>query len=240
MKIEYLKGGANVISIAPARTQQQFPAISQVEAYWEGGLRNGRLMPTRSEVDPRGISDILEFAFVLEKIAPGMARIRLAGMHLNDLMGMEVRGGMPLTAMFLPEARRQIQRTLELVFERPPSTARLTLSGDRGGMTRPALDAQLFLAPPLKGEDGKPNRILGALQANGKIGRAPRRFTVRESEINALVDDAPPLTPPREAAELNIPGFAEHARGFGHTPVAPKTEDKSKRGAHLRLVADND
>jgi hypothetical protein len=235
MKIDYLKG-SNVISIAPARTQTHFPAVSQVEAYWEG-LRNGRLMPTRSEVDPRGISDILEFAFVLERIAPGMARFRLAGMHLNDLMGMEVRG-MPLTAMFLPEARRQIQRTLELVFERP-STARLSLSGDKG-MTRPALDAQLYLAP-LKGENGQPNRILGALQTNGKIGRAPRRFTVRESEINALVDDLP-LTP-REAAERNIPGFAEHARGFDRASIAPETRNETrpepKRGSHLRLVADN-
>ena len=233
MKIEYLKG-SNVISIAPARTEQHFPAISQVEAYWEG-LRNGRLMPTRSEVDPRGISDILEFAFVLEKIAPGMARIRLAGMHLNDLMGMEVRG-MPITAMFLPEARRQIQRTLELVFERP-ATARLSLSGDMG-LTRPALDAQLFLAP-LKGEDGQPNRILGALQSNGKIGRAPRRFTVRDSQISPLVDEAP--LSPKEALERRIPGFAEHAQGFDPAPVAPKTSkpEAPKRG-HLRLVADND
>lgn len=232
MRIEYLKG-SNVISIAPARTQQRFPAISQVEAYWQG-LRNGRLMPSRSDVDPRGISDILEYTFVLEKIAPGMARIRLSGMHLNDLLGMEVRG-MPITALFLPEARRQIQRTLELVFERP-STARLSLSGDRG-LTRPALEAQLYLAP-LKGADGQPNRILGALQANGRIGRAPRRFTVRESVIDSLVEDTP-LTP-REAAERRIPGLAEHARGFDPAPIAPKAEATPRRGLHLWLVADND
>lgn len=236
MKIEYLKG-SNVVSIAPARIQQHFPAIAQVEAYWEG-LRNGRLMPTRAEVDPRGISDILEFAFVLEKIAPGMARIRLAGMHMNDLMGMEVRG-MPITAMFLPEARRQVQRALELVFERP-STARLTLSGDTG-MTRPNLDAQMYLAP-LKGEDGQPNRILGAIQSNGKIGRAPRRFIVRECDLNPLVGDEP-LTPV-QAAGAKIPGFAEHARGFDREaitpPQKPQPKTDTKRGSHLRLVSDND
>ncbi len=236
MKIDYFKG-SNVISIAPARTEQHFPAISRIDAYWEG-LRNGRLMPTRAEVDPRGIADILEFAFVLEKLAPGIARVRLAGQHLNDLMGMEVRG-MPFSAIFLPEARRQIQRTLELVFERP-STARLSLSGDTG-FTRPSLEAQLYLAP-LKSDDGQPNRVLGALQAKGRIGRAPRRFAVRDSQLTPLLDDAP-LTP-REAAECSIPGFAEHARGFRPAPAAATAKPAARarqpltRG-HLRLVADN-
>lgn len=233
MKIEYLQG-SNVISIAPARTETHFPAIAQVEAYWEG-LRNGRLMPSRSDVDPRGISDILEFAFVLEKIAPGMARIRLAGMHMNDLMGMEVRG-MPITAMFLPEARRQVQRALETVFERP-ATARLSLSGDKG-LTRPALDGQMFFAP-LKGDDGTPSRILGAFQANGKIGRAPRRFNVRDTEFKALLQDEP-MTP-REAAERNIPGFAEYATGIkSATQQIERKQETAKNSSFLRLVTDND
>ena len=60
-------------------------------------------MPRRAEIDPRGIENALEYAFILERIAPGMARIRLAGIHLSDLMGMEVRG-MPLTS-FIDAAR---------------------------------------------------------------------------------------------------------------------------------------
>ncbi|MCI2398336.1 PAS domain-containing protein [Aliiroseovarius subalbicans] len=232
MKIEYLQG-SNVISIAPVRNEQHFPAIAQVEAYWEG-LRNGRVMPTRADVDPRGISDILEYAFVLEKIAPGMARIRLAGMHMNDLLGMEVRG-MPITALFLPEGRRAIQRALETVFDRP-ATARLTLSSDTG-FTRPAMDGQLFLAP-LRGEDGKPTRILGALQTNGKIGRSPRRFTVRDTEFKHLLDEAP-LTP-RETAEKRIPGFAEAAKGFQQAAETPTQPQSTKSTSYLRLVTDNE
>ena len=38
------------------------PALSQVEAYWEG-LRGTRTAPLRSEVDPRGIDRALENAF---------------------------------------------------------------------------------------------------------------------------------------------------------------------------------
>ncbi len=41
-----------------------YPAIAQVDAYWEA-LRNGRLMPERAEVDPRGLECALEYAFIL-------------------------------------------------------------------------------------------------------------------------------------------------------------------------------
>ncbi len=180
MKIEYLRG-SNVISILPIRTKARFPAISLVEAYWEG-LRNGRPMPSRSEIDPRGMTDALEYAFILEKIAPGLARIRLAGSHINDLMGMEVRG-MPITALFLPEARVEIKKALEAAFTQPASI-RLDLAGDTG-MIRPRLEAKMYMAP-LKDEHGAPTRILGALQSVGRIGRPPRRFNSRKVDINAF------------------------------------------------------
>lgn len=226
VKIEYLRG-SNVISIQPVRSQVKFPAIAQVEAYWEA-LRNMRPMPARSEVDPRGITDALEFAFILEKIAPGMARIRLAGSHLNELMGMEVRG-MPLTSLFLPEARAEVQKALEAAFSNPASV-RLNLAGDRG-MTRPKLEAQMYLAP-LKDESGAPTRILGALQSTGRMGRAPRRFNIRTTEINPLLGEIGQDT---NAASRRIPGFAEHATGFKAAAIAPA--DAAEPKPHLRLVS---
>mgnify|MGYP002713073288 CR=1 FL=1 len=69
MDMEYFRGG-KIVSLHPGRGDGGFGAIGRVEAYWEG-LRDGRLMPTRAEVDPRGITDALEQAFILEKIAPG-------------------------------------------------------------------------------------------------------------------------------------------------------------------------
>ncbi len=234
MKIEYLKG-SNIISLKPARLQAKFPAIAQVEAYWEG-LRNGRPMPARAEVDPRGISEVLEYAFVLEKVAPGMARLRVAGRHLADLLGMEVRG-MPLSAMFLPEARKQLARAMETAFTSPASI-RMTLKGDTG-FTRPALEAQMFLAP-LRDEEGRPTRMLGALQSTGKIGRAPRRFAIREMDVNTLLGEAgampPPAAKPRAARTSRdaIPGLAEYATGLA---AAPRRPGKTRLGApHLELV----
>ena len=57
--------------------------MAQMRAYWEG-LRADRLVPQRAEVDPRGIERALEYAFILDRIAPGIGRFRLAGMHLTD------------------------------------------------------------------------------------------------------------------------------------------------------------
>lgn len=86
--------GSPVIRI-PGRTAVQ-PArvVADLRAYWDE-LRQGRAVPTRADVQPAGIGDGLDYAFILERIAPGAARFRLAGRHLVDLMGMEVRG-MPL------------------------------------------------------------------------------------------------------------------------------------------------
>ncbi len=254
-----LKGGirglSNIIALAPRRAQAKFPAIAQVEAYWEG-LRNGRPMPARAEVDPRAMTEVLEYAFVLERIAPGLARIRVAGRHLSDLLGMEVRG-MPISALFLPETRDQLRTALEEVLSAPASV-RLTLAGD-SGLTRPRLEAQMYLAP-LRDDTGLPTRILGALQAHGRIGRAPRRFAIREMQVDTLFSETgdsafTPLpaatasrhrprqasahqTGPRQPSRF-IPGYAEHATGMrrGNAPVEPA--EKPARPA-LRLVVNND
>ncbi len=225
MKIKYLHG-SNVVSIQPSRNRAKFPAIAQIEAYWEG-LRNGRPMPARSEVDPRGLTEVLEYAFILEKVAPGLARIRLAGSHINDLMGMEVRG-MPVSSLFLPEARAELQKALETAFTGPASV-RFNLAGDTG-FTRPSLEAQMYFAP-LKDETGAPTRILGALQSSGRIGRAPRRFNIRNMEVNALLQEVGEAAPNRNT---RIPGFAEHATGFKAAAVSAKAP--AAKNPHLQLV----
>eukprot|EP00903_Cladosiphon_okamuranus_P018536 g17059.t1 len=67
----------------------RFQPIKEVEAYWQA-IRAGRLVPRRSDIDPRGIERALEFAFVAERIATGLGRLRIAGSHLTDLLGMEI------------------------------------------------------------------------------------------------------------------------------------------------------
>lgn len=173
--------GQNVISMFGYKCETQFPAINELEAYWEG-LRMGRLVPMRSEIDPRGIERALEFTFILERIAPGLARFRLSGEHLNDLLGMEVRG-MPFTSFFTPKARQEIIDTLAAVFD-GPQTAELILKGERS-IGKPALDAKLILLP-LRSDLGEVTRIIGCLVSNDKIGRAPRRFDIVSKKMKTL------------------------------------------------------
>lgn len=173
--------GQNVISMFGYKCETQFPAINELEAYWEG-LRMGRLVPMRSEIDPRGIERALEYTFILERIAPGLAKFRLSGEHLNDLLGMEVRG-MPFTSFFTPKARQEIIDTMEAVFD-GPQTAELILKGERS-IGKPALDAKLILLP-LRSDLGEVTRIVGCLVSNDKIGRAPRRFDIVSKKMKVL------------------------------------------------------
>ena len=94
----------NVVTLtSDAKATMDFPELESIKSYWDD-LRGDHAVPTRSDIDPRQIGPYLDRAFILERLAPGLARFRLAGMHLNDLMGMEVRG-MPLSCFFQPDAR---------------------------------------------------------------------------------------------------------------------------------------
>lgn len=229
----------NVVTMTEFRSEIGYSAISQVEAYWEA-LRGMRIMPKRSEIDPRGIESALEYTFVLERIAPGMARLRIAGSHLGDLMGMEVRG-MPLTAFITPGGRRQISDALEEVFQRP-ATCELRLSAETA-RDKPSMDARMLLLP-LKSDLGDVSRILGCFVAQGDIGRSPRRFDVIGAKIRAITspvgqpDTAAPekKQSPTPTPKPRIPGFAEHQTPF------EKKEPTSGKGEvpYLRLVKNDD
>ncbi|MCR8726339.1 PAS domain-containing protein [Frigidibacter sp. ROC022] len=213
MKVDYVKG-SNIIGLEPRRMDNIFPAVNAVEAYWSALSAQSPegAVPARSRIDPRGIESALAQAFILERIAPGLARFRLAGAHLADLMGMEVRG-MPLTALFLPDDREFAGRMLERAFSGPARVS-LVLTGERG-IGRAPLDARMLLLP-LRDEEGRVTRILGALEAKGTIGRQPRRFAI-VAQNHVPIEKVPPdSTDPRHS-----PGLAEAAaRGYSY-PLRP-------------------
>lgn len=189
---------------AQGNSNARFPAIAQVEAYWQA-LRCDNLLPRRADLDPRGISDALEFTFMLDHVAPGVGRIRIAGMHLNDVMGMDTRG-MPITALLEAAGRPALTEALKTICARD-KTASLDLKG-KAGFGRPELNGRMWLAP-LRVENGQRQIILGCLQSTGSLGRAPRRFTVTHSAtkpIDAARD--------RELARQAELGFAEVAQVF--------------------------
>ncbi len=218
---------SNVIALNSHRPFPRFPHIVQVEAYWDA-LRGARLVPDRSEVDPRGIERALEHAFILEQVAPGVGRLRIAGGHLSDLLGMEVRG-MPLSALFLPEARIDLASTLEQVCT-TPSMATLSLQAETG-IGKPALDARLVLLP-MTDAFNQINRILGCLDSQGGVGRAPRRFAITARRLTPLgAGQVKPDWPTPARAPAHRVG--EH--GLAEAP-ARFNRALQHRADHLRLV----
>ena len=173
------KPSASLLDDARAPTGQAI--MAQMEAYWID-QRKGGAVPERSDINPRGIEASLPFAFILERVAPGIARFRLAGGHLCDLMGMDVRG-MPITTMMTPDARVAFVTPLEAVFKKP-ATARLSLISPRA-IARPQIDATMALFP-LRNGNGEITRALGCLVSDSRIGRAPRRFEIADTRVSEI------------------------------------------------------
>ncbi|WP_158275467.1 PAS domain-containing protein [Maritimibacter sp. 55A14] len=188
--------------------------LKQVLDYWET-LRAGRAAPMRSELDPRRIEDALEYTFILERAGPGTTRIRIAGMHLCDLMGMETRGMSP-ASLLEPADRGRFGALLDRLFAGREIIELDLVARAQGRMS---LSARMILLP-MRSDLGEMTRALGCLVTDGIIGAPPRRFAIARQRITRIVSGAP--------APHAAPGFAEPAPRF--TPTEGKT------GPHLRLV----
>jgi hypothetical protein len=201
--------------------------LRELREYWNS-LRQGRAVPARTDVDPRGIARSLDYAFVLERIAPGAGRLRLAGRHLIDLMGMEVRG-MPVCAFLNTNSRGRFSDVLESVFK-APQIAHLTLAA-KSGYARPDLTAQMLLLP-LRSDLGDVTRALGCLVAVGDTGVAPRRFDLVGDEVMPVIEGGATISPSPSTI-----GFAEGTESFTHVPLKQTaTKTPEQRRASFRVI----
>jgi hypothetical protein len=202
-------------------------ALQQLRGYWEALRRPGRL-PARSEIDPRGIAGALENAFLLDRIAPGVAKIRLCGMALQDVMGMEP-AGMPLSVLLDPVGRDRLAPALEQVFA-GPSALELWLEAERG-IGKPALAGRMLILP-LSDAAGEVRMALGGLVTDGAIGRQPRRFAIATLMSEALSNSQPQPGPLLVPAPPRVQELAEAPAHF-----APRA---APGRPHLRLVSSRD
>lgn len=198
-------------------------AMAIVRAYWEA-LRRPGMVPARADINPRGLETALDQTFLLERIAPGLARFRLAGRLLHDLMGMEVRG-LPISSLITPGFRETLAGALETVFE-GPAVADIHLTARRE-IGRPPLTGRLLILP-LRSDAGEVSRALGCLATEGAIGRTPRRFDI--AAVQTCYLDGSPAQHARPVA----PAFAEPA--FAETPAPFEPAKRSPARPHLRLV----
>lgn len=208
-----------ILQLADFNPAQPARILADMRAYWDS-LRRGRAVPARADVQPQGIHRALDYAFILERIAPGAARFRLAGQHLIDLMGMEVRG-MAFCSLANPSSRGRWSDVLESVF-RTPQLAEMTLHA-KAEYARPELSARLLLLP-LSSDLGDVTRALGCIIAEGQIGIAPRRFDLVSDQVMPIIDGGKTVAP-------SASDFGRDTRGsrFGKTLALQPAERPAKR-----------
>ncbi|ETW14361.1 hypothetical protein ATO8_00590 [Roseivivax marinus] len=227
--------GSQVVSMTERERAQRLKPLRQLETYWRTLAGEACGVPFRDAVDPRGIQDALEIAFLAERIAPGIVRLRVAGSHLADLMGMEVTG-LPLSSFLMPDVRDEARDAVERVF-RDGVALHAEMEACRG-LGRGALSAHLLLLP-LRSEGGRLDRALGGIVTHGQIGRVPRRFdsfAARHSDLELPAAPVAPVTPPLFPKSPALTGFAEAQSPFGPDPEAPRQSP----APYLRLVVSND
>lgn len=170
-----------VLKMRPAGSEKHRRNLASLLSYWDSMRRNGDV-PLRTEIDPRGIEDLLRNAFIAEKVSPGLARLRIAGSHLSEIMGMEVRG-MPLSSLIDLSDRTVLSDALVDLFERP---AKLRLEVSSPGSFRRAPMTGTLMLLPLRSDLGDISRALGCLVTTGEVGHTPRRFKITDLEITPI------------------------------------------------------
>lgn len=186
----------NIIPLHGVRTDRGVNAFRLVEGYWSSLRENGAL-PKRSQVHPRALSDVLAHVFILERVALGVARFRVAGAQLMKLAGLDVRG-MPISTFFHTTGRPGIATALEACFDRPAviEATLIARSVKRG----PDVQGQMILLP-LRSDTGEVSRILGAVQMSGRLVSDAYRLTLGPYAVKPVFPAAQLPMPSRAAAE---------------------------------------
>lgn len=214
------------------------PVIIEMLSYWEQ-LRDGRAAPPRSEIDPRQIQSLLEHTFILERVRDGHPRVRLAGMAVCDLLGMELRG-MPARSLIEVGSRPHFDRYLSDVMDKPQIIELYLETSDQDNeKTRGRM-----LLLPLTDNDGETTRVMGCITLHTKLFQAPLRFDIEDVKITRIVAGRS-----IEIAEPTLE-FAEDQRSFERPerttlrPVGGNPEAKRDRTSEnrpkLKIVKDEE
>lgn len=207
--------------------------IQTLRTHWET-LRIGNDLPLRSEIDPRQIPDVLDSLFIFERLNPDDLRVRIAGLTLCEMMGMEVRGQSPMT-FFNDNARLRFSNIVGEVLSNP-NVARLGLDtvDKMGNEAR----AEMLLLP-LRSDFGDVSRIIGCVTPPAKGFTAPIRFGIRTVDVEAVGSDInAQATPSFGFAEPKV-GFIMDGTSTFHTIVGGSDtpqKPKVRAPSYLKLV----
>ena len=194
------------------------PILTCLEQYWQT-LRRARHIPVRNDLNPNKIDSALPYTFILQRVAPGTARFRVAGQRIYDLLKMDARG-MPFSTLFHSNTRDTLRDLLENAFCEPAIVGLPLVSP--ATVLRPAMHGAMILLP-MQDDKGQTNRLLGAFVTPDTPLSRPRRF---ELDCHQQIRHEP-LGPKRAAIPLTP-----------RSPAKRKRPDALKQPA-LRLIINN-
>ncbi|WP_291839222.1 PAS domain-containing protein [Limimaricola sp.] len=192
------------------------PMLAALEHYWRD-LRGAQRLPVRRAVDPGRIDAALPHAFILERIAPGVARFRVTGQKINEMLGLDGRG-MLFDALFADATAPAAAQWADQAFATPAIVELALLTPRR--LLAERHEARLLLLP-LTGRDGTVSRALGAIEGTKAESVGMRRWMI--DPLPVRVTELGPARPRLIAVRSGI-------------------TKKTRRGARpaLRLVISND
>lgn len=159
------------------RDDQTTDILQRLEDYWRL-LRHARQLPARSDIAPDELDHVLPHTFILQRVAPGTARFRVAGQRLHELLKMDARG-LPLTTLFAPDTRPQLQQIVETAFA-GPAIVELPLQSEPSRF-RASINGRMLLLP-MRDQHEQTSRILGAIVTDPVTGNRPQRFIIPQDQ----------------------------------------------------------
>lgn len=153
------------------------PMLKLVEEYWRS-LRHAHRLPARIEVNPAKIDCALPHAFMLQRVAAGTARFRVAGQALRDVIKMDPRG-MPFSTLFAPSAQAQVRELIETALS-GPAIIGLPLISENAAQTATWHGALLLL--PLRDSRDQTTRLMGAFVSDAPAHGRACRFTINPGQ----------------------------------------------------------
>ena len=211
--------------------------LDDLARYWDE-LRGHRMAPRRTDLNPSRFGAALEHMFILETVAGGPLRIRLAGTRLCDLMGMEPRG-MPARAIF---AERDQMRADDLLHEVVSHPAKIDI-----GLSVTALGGQIYeggmILRPMTDDFGDITRVLGCLATDAPRHETELGLTIGTIRVDTLREGQMPKrghAPAMGFAEEQAPFDGPHLRSVSAGGGRTRPERKPLSRSHLRIVSSRD
>ena len=178
------------MTVLQTRDDDMRRMLNDVETYWRD-LSRARRLPMRSQVDPAAIDQAMPQTFIMQRVAPGVARIRVSGQWVNDMLGLDGRG-MPLCSLMQPASRAEFARLLDAVFTWPAVVEVPLVSS--GGFLQAKLSARLLMLPLLD-DHGVANRAIGVFATATPDRVKARRFGLGDGALRC--DRISPAPRPR-------------------------------------------